>query len=399
MRFQTKGMQKLADLANRNGGVAYNDGKDYYVAGFTYGNEPITPQAKTKSKDSAYQMVSEYSKLPNVTEIVIEKYPNVAKYYRKETEGWKLKRESKGAWAKEYKGIPPILKPLAKEAYKYKSADEYTQAFLRDINHGIWFHVTDNPNFKVSKSISPKDYSSMAGGSDGIKGLMVTGDLDAEAVNMKGRDYVAVLDLSEVPSKYIKQVSRGFGNEMFLPEEVLDKVKVSRVVKKKSAIAYANRYQRALESEIRSGEDLKKIYNQVVVPVKQGAWARQQSPLTELIDKTNELAKSKGYSVDVFYNKPEQSWIGLVKDKRGYQVDNAEIWHTKSEVYDNLHYELTKKGRCPFIEEQDEEMKEAEKRVKYMLAPPTKSIDKDGTWRKGRARRLKSNPKAGRLCR
>jgi hypothetical protein len=174
----------------------------------------------------------------------------------------------KGKWASEYKEIPPILKPLAKEAYKYKTSDDFEKAFLGDINHGIWFHITDNPKFTVSKEIAPKDYSSMSAGGGGTKGLMVTGDLDAEAVNMKNRNYVAVLDLSEVPPQYIKQVSRGFGNEMFLPVDILDKVKVSRVVKKKSAVAYANRYQDALERNIHSGEDLKKIYNQSVVPVK-----------------------------------------------------------------------------------------------------------------------------------
>jgi len=186
-------------------------------------------------------------------------------------------KRKEGAWAKEYKGIPPILKPLAKEAHKYKSADDYQAAFLGDINHGIWFHVTDNPKFTVSKETVPKDYSSMSPGGGGTKGLMVTGDLDAIAVNMKGRDYVAVLDLSEVPPKYIKQVSRGFGNEMFLPAEILDKVKVSRVVKRKSAIAYANRYQDALEDNIRSGADLKKIYSQVVIPVRMadGGWSKR----------------------------------------------------------------------------------------------------------------------------
>ena len=185
--------------------------------------------------------------------------------------------KKRGTWASEYKGLPSILEPLAKEAHKYKSSDDYQAAFLGDINHGIWFHVTDNPKFTVSKEIVPKDYSSMSPGGGGTKGLMVTGDLDAIAVNMKGRDYVAVLDLSEVPPKYIKQVSRGFGNEMFLPVEILDKVKVSRVIKKKSAVAYANRYQDALEDNIHSGEDLKKIYDQVVVPVKYAPLSLQRS--------------------------------------------------------------------------------------------------------------------------
>ena len=91
MRFQTKGMQKLADLANRNGGVAYNDGNHYYVAGFTYGNEPVTPQAKTKSKVSAKSQVIEFSKMPSVVKIVVEKYPKIVSYQLSSSGKWRMK--------------------------------------------------------------------------------------------------------------------------------------------------------------------------------------------------------------------------------------------------------------------------------------------------------------------
>lgn len=88
MKFLTACMQKLADAVNKNGGIAYNDGTHYYVAGFTYGDEPLTPQLKTRSKQNSESHVVWFSTMPNVVKIIVEKYPNVVSYHRQERGKW-----------------------------------------------------------------------------------------------------------------------------------------------------------------------------------------------------------------------------------------------------------------------------------------------------------------------
>ncbi len=52
--------------------------------------------------------------------------------------------------------VPKELEPLAKEARKYKSAEEFVKAH-QDGKTGISFHITDNPNFKIKSDLIPAD--------------------------------------------------------------------------------------------------------------------------------------------------------------------------------------------------------------------------------------------------
>lgn len=200
------------------------------------------------------------------------------------------------------KPIQPIskeLEPLAIEARKYKSAEEFKKAFLIDINHGKWYHVTDDPNFAIRKGIAPRDFSSMAGGKGVEPGLMITGDLEAEAVQL-GRKFVAEIDVSDVPPKFIKQVGRGFGNEVFLPEEILDKVNVKKVITAEEAVKDANRFQKVLDETITGEKQLIDFYNQA-----KGITPEAQKGVVEAV-KPNE---------GEMYNK-------LVQNERFGQVKN-----------------------------------------------------------------------------
>lgn len=114
--------------------------------------------------------------------------------------------------------IPPILAGLAAEAKKHATPEEFQKAFLGDIKHGMYWHVTDDPNFFIDPERGPIDMSSMSMNANPDKGkLMVTTNLEEWALNYApDRPYVALIDLSLVPSNEYKQVNRGFGNEFFI---------------------------------------------------------------------------------------------------------------------------------------------------------------------------------------
>jgi hypothetical protein len=160
----------------------------------------------------------------------------------------------------ESSSIPKILLPLAAEAKKYKTFAEFEYAFLHDIKHGRYYHVTDNPDFTIDSTKGPRDMSSMAiGHGMDVGALMITSDLEAWMSSYSNRKYIAVIDMSAVsPDKY-KQVNRGFGNEFYVTDP--SSAKVIKVLSRSAAASDSRRYQSALESYIRGSNDLKHFYN------------------------------------------------------------------------------------------------------------------------------------------
>jgi len=156
--------------------------------------------------------------------------------------------------------ISTELQPLAQEAIKYDTFEDFQTAFLREIKHGRYYHVTDNPNFTISPELGPRDMSSMAGEAIPEKGkLMITSDLDYWAEEYKGtRQYVAIIDVSQVPKEKYWQVNRGFGNEFWVDDPSM--AKVIKVVPMKQAKADARLHHKALPG---SKEELEAFYNQV----------------------------------------------------------------------------------------------------------------------------------------
>ncbi len=115
--------------------------------------------------------------------------------------------------------ISPILAGLAAEARKYATPEEFEKAFISEIKHGMYWHLTDNPNFVIDPELGPADMSSMGTGRRDTGKLMVTTNLDEWAVNYApNRPYAALIDMSLVPANEYKQVNRGFGNEFFVSD-------------------------------------------------------------------------------------------------------------------------------------------------------------------------------------
>jgi hypothetical protein len=139
---------------------------------------------------------------------------------------------------------------LERFARHFDDFEKFSRFYSLDINHGYYWHLSDDPDFRPSVEKGPRDMSSMASG--GVKepgALMVTSHLDHwdSFYNGEGstRGYAALLDLSEINPEHIKQVSRGFGNEIYLPPEIARKARVVEVMPAQRAKAVDKQLERA----------------------------------------------------------------------------------------------------------------------------------------------------------
>lgn len=155
--------------------------------------------------------------------------------------------------------IPKILDGLAAEARKYRTFEDFQNAFLGQIKHGRYYHITQDPAFKIDPSLGPRDMSSMGDGKMTPGYLMITSHLENWMPGYANRKYVAIIDMSEVPEDKYRQVNRGFGNEFWVSDP--SKAKVLKVVSRSTAQSDSRRYQSALESLIKSPDDLEQLYN------------------------------------------------------------------------------------------------------------------------------------------
>lgn len=151
------------------------------------------------------------------------------------------------------------LNVLVKHARQFQNFKDFEKFYTLDIGHGYYWHITEDPNFKPSSEISPRDMSSMGSGGGGNKGLMITSHLENWFDEYKEtRGYAALLDTSDVEPKYLKQVSRGFGNEIFIPQNQVNNIKVVKVF----PLSSVKRKDRELHKQIPSSRDsLQQLYD------------------------------------------------------------------------------------------------------------------------------------------
>lgn len=160
------------------------------------------------------------------------------------------------------------LGQLAREAARFPDADSFRNSFLRGESRGSFYHITDNPKFKINPELGPRDMSSMASGQMAKGKLMVTSTIENWAENYPSRKYVAKIDLSNAnPGKDYWQVNRGFGNELFIDNP--SAVKVEKVVPIKEAINESRQYQKELEKVFTSSQAFDDFYNKAIGSVAQ----------------------------------------------------------------------------------------------------------------------------------
>jgi hypothetical protein len=153
------------------------------------------------------------------------------------------------------------LSGLEAEALKYDKFEDFEYAYIGNIKHGKYWHVTDNPNFQIDLNYSPRDMSSISTGEGSNKGLMITSHLEHWATHYKGdREYAALIDMSAVPSSEYKQVNRGFGNEFWVTPKGAALARVVKVYPLKSALNASRNYQNNIPQ---NREELKQLWEKV----------------------------------------------------------------------------------------------------------------------------------------
>jgi len=173
--------------------------------------------------------------------------------------------------------VDDYINALKQEASKYKTFDEYEKAFSREYKRGIYYHLTDNPNFVVDLSKGATDAATgkMTPGS-----IMFTTDLDYWAdTTWTDRPYVAILDLSDVDESQFTQVNRGQGNEFYLDDA--SKVKVKEVIPVDEALKQSELINQWGLDNLKNKEDLKNVIwdNRLDTPGSSLGAAKLNDPL------------------------------------------------------------------------------------------------------------------------
>ncbi len=163
-------------------------------------------------------------------------------------------------------GVPPILAGLVNEARKYNSPEEFQKAFLGEIKHGMYWHVTEDPEFFIDPDKGPSDMSSMSGGHQISLGkLMITSDIETWASNYApNRSYAALIDMSYVSPEKYTQVNRGFGNEFFVHDP--SQAKVIGVFSIKDALRIDHEHHSSLPQDFNELTKLWRVAQQVEMP-------------------------------------------------------------------------------------------------------------------------------------
>jgi hypothetical protein len=155
--------------------------------------------------------------------------------------------------------LPPIDFPLIalkKAARHFKDFKVFSKWYSVDINHGYYWHWTHDRDFALDDRKGPRDMSSLTSRLEtdekDMGALMVTSDLnhwdfhynhdeDTEELDVR-RPYAALFDASGLHPSKLKQVSRGFGNEFYLPPSEVKKLKLLGVYDRETAIDINRRY-------------------------------------------------------------------------------------------------------------------------------------------------------------
>jgi len=243
-----------------------------------------------------------------------------------------------------------VLYGLKQHAKHFKNYQDFETFYSIKGNHGIYYHITNNPNFKISQQIGLRDMSSMTSGKVSEKGaLMVTSDLeywdshynnytpdDSEHIEDIKRSYVAIIDLSEIEPLQINPTQRGFGHEIYLKPDVAKKARVIKVLNIKDTRNFDNYFNKIKPNSTR---ELKKLWTsahknqnlsennlpnmQSMLPKYKLRYPQDNALIIVNIDKL--LARHKMDEPEYAFSTRETSdYPGRVERAKKYWVDYAE---------------------------------------------------------------------------
>lgn len=154
------------------------------------------------------------------------------------------------------------LSALVNFAKQFDDFDSFENFYSMQQNYGYFWHITHNPNFKISNTIGPRDVSSMSSGfSKELGAIMITANLETWDELYNGekitRPYAALFDASNIEPKYLKPVDRGFGHEIYLKLEQANKLNQLGVYDIKKARKLNNKFEQMIPG---SKEELYEIW-------------------------------------------------------------------------------------------------------------------------------------------
>jgi hypothetical protein len=158
--------------------------------------------------------------------------------------------------------MSPRLEGARALALQHKTFNEFSTAWQQNF-HGVYWHITDKPDFKIDPTQRPRDMSS--GSSDdydytgGQGGFMVSTDMENWSGTLGSkRAYAVEIDLSDLKHNVdYRSVARGFGHEIYIDKP--EKIKVKRVLPLKDALRISkNDYKNAFPQ---SESQLKQVWD------------------------------------------------------------------------------------------------------------------------------------------
>ena len=109
------------------------------------------------------------------------------------------------------------LLPLAHQAMHYNNFKDFENDYKFKNYHGLYWHLTNDPNFIINPKQAPRDASTMASIENATPGLMITTDIGSWDDTLGGRTHAVLIDLSNLkPNADYRHVTRGFGHEIFV---------------------------------------------------------------------------------------------------------------------------------------------------------------------------------------
>jgi hypothetical protein len=220
------------------------------------------------------------------------------------------------------KKSPKPLKGLHAEAAKYNNFNDFKKAFLNEIKHGTYWHVTDNPNFQIDPKTGPRDMTSLGMGKKDTGALMMTSHLEhwVDFYGKKNRPYAALIDMSDVHPDDYKQVNRGFGNEFYVKNS--QKAKTIKVMPVDEAIKYNQKQRKKMPQ---NEEELRNLYESV---------HKQNSSKSQNLEKTRgTLTFPKVLPKDT---RPEENVKQIPKDEKAHPMHGG-LYEVKPAQEQFLH--------------------------------------------------------------
>ena len=167
-----------------------------------------------------------------------------------------------------------VFSGLYADARKAPSFEAFEKDYTQQIKHGKYYHITEDPNFRIDPEKGASDTMSYSTGKPQKGSLMVTSDLPYWAAGYgDSRKYVAEIDMSDVPRNQYEQVNRGQGNEFFI--EDASKAKVKKVVPLEQEIAQSDNYNQQIPQ---NREELREFYNAAKMQGLLGRTAQAEAP-------------------------------------------------------------------------------------------------------------------------